>query len=65
MVQTCKEASHADTELIRRIITFDYEKVLLLMSPQKSWHQILRSLKEKEKRLRHIIYAKANLGRSY
>ena len=42
------KARHTCKELIRRIMTFDYEKLLLLKSPHVKWHQILRSLGKKQ-----------------
>ena len=45
-------------ELIKRIMTFECEKLLLLKTMQNKWQQILQSLK-KTKHFRHVIYARS------
>ena len=45
-------------EPIRRIMTFKYEKLLLLKSPIKDGAKYCDHWKKKEKQVRHIIYTR-------
>ena len=59
-VQTSKgKVQHIYKELIRIIITFEYEKLLLLKSPQnKVASNIAITKQNKTKQVRHIIYVR-------
>ena len=52
-------------EPIRRIMTFKYEKLLLLKSPIKDGAKYCDHWKKKEKQFRHIIYTRVMIWNSY
>ena len=61
-VQTSKgKVPHTYKELLRRIMTFEYEELLLLKSPQNKVVSNIAITAKKEKLVRHIIYAKGIL----
>ena len=58
-VQTTKgKAPNTCKELIRRILTFEYEKLLLLKSPENKVTSSIAITGKKEKQAKHIIHAR-------
>ena len=56
-VQTSKgKVPHPYTEFTRRIMTFEYEKLLVLKSTQNKLASNIAITSKREKQVRHIIY---------
>ena len=65
-VQTSKrKVLHTCKELIRKIMTFEYEELLLLKSPQNKVTSNIVITGKKEKQVRHIIHTSGILRLSY
>ena len=64
MVQTSKvKVPHTYKKLIRRFVTFEYEKVLLSKSSQNNVASNITITWKKEKQVRHIITATGHFER--